>query len=239
MKTVYYAKAKLIKTAVICPLLAIAGLACLGRVGTFVSAIILIGTVALVAYAVQAARKLMDEAPALRYDRDRLTITTMWSETTVQWRDVAEVSTSALNSYAFYGLIKVGSTNYLDIKMRGGFMAKKHRLLSDMLDLDRTAFLTLLGDLAAHQQIAEGSPARPIESAPVKAPDWAASAPQAEVFDADAALANYLRRQKVEEERLVEPTAAAPSFGRRDVLEGAPRTPLTGPRPGGFGRKAV
>jgi len=240
MKTVRYARANLLKTAIVGPLLAVAGLACLGRVGPFLSAIILIGAVVLVACGVQGARKLMGDSTALRYDREQITISTMWSENTVRWRDVAEIGTSALNSYALYGLVKVGSTKYLDIKMRGGFMAKKYRLLSDMFDLDQAGFQALLGDLAAHQLAAEGAPARPLEAAPAKAPDWAAGAPQAEMFDADAALANYLRRQKVEEERTPEPAAAStPSFGRRDVLEGAPRPSLAGQRPGGFGRKAV
>lgn len=238
MKTVDYAKANLIKTVVVCPVLAVAGLACLGRVGAFVSVIILIGVVVLVACGVQSARKLLGDATALRYDQDRITISTMWTENTVRWSDVAEVGTSALNTYALYGLIKVGSTKYLDIKMRGGFMAKKYRLLSDMFDLDKTGFLALLGDLAAHQLAAEGRPARPLEENSAKAPEWAASAPQADVFDADAALANYLRRQTGGGDRAPEP-AAAPSFGRRDVLEGAPRVPLTGPRPGGFGRKVI
>jgi hypothetical protein len=62
------------------------------------------------------------------------------------------------------------------------------------------------------------------------------TAPQADIFDPDAALANYLRRQQAGEPRSPEPAAA---FGRRDALEGAPRPSLTGPRPGGFGRKIV
>jgi len=235
LKTVAYSRAKLVKTAVGAPILAVAGLACLGRFGLFVSAIILIGAVVLVACGVQAARKLMGDAPALRYDCDRLTISTMWSEKTVAWRDVAAVGTSALNTYAFYGLIKVGSTRYLDIRMRGGLLAKKHRLLSDMLDLDKPGIAALLDDLAAHQQAAEGRPASPADQ---PAPVGIVTAPQADIFDPDAALANSLRRQQAGEPRSPEP-GAAPAFGRRDALEGAPRPSLTGPRPGGFGRKIV
>ncbi|WP_374526062.1 hypothetical protein [Sphingopyxis sp.] len=237
MKSVAYSRAKLTKTAVGCPILAVAGLACLGHVGPFISAIILIGSVLLAACGVQGARKLLGDATALRYDRDRLTIATMWSESCVRWSDVAEVGTSALNTYAFYGLIKVGSTQYLDIKMRGGLMAKKYRLLGDMLDLDKAGLTLLVEDLAAHQLAAEARPGT-LDDAAVRVPQWAASAPQAELFDPDAALANYLRRQKAKEQRVSEPVAA-PGFGRRDSLEGVPPAPLTGARPGGFGRKIV
>lgn len=235
MKTVAYSRAKLVKTAVGAPILAAAGLACLGRFGPFVSAIIVIGAVVLVACAGQAARKLLGDAPALRYDHDRLTISTMWSEKTVYWRDVVEVGTSALNTYAFYGLIKVGSTRYLDIRMRGGLLAKKHRLLSDMLDLDKPGLAALLDDLAAHRQMAEGRLASPADR---PASVGIVNAPQADIFDPDAALANYLRRQQADESRAPDPVVA-PAFGRRDALEGAPRPSLTGARPGGFGRKIV
>lgn len=238
MKTVAYSRAKLVKTMIVGPLLAVAGFVCLPLVGTFVGVILLMGGVALLGYGAMGARKLFGDTTALRYDRDRLTISTMWSESSVRWSDVASVGTSALNTYAFYGLIKVGSTKYLDIKMRGGFMAKKYRLLSDMFDLDQHGFMVLLGDLAAHQLAAEGRPVQAADDRPAAIPEWAATAPQAETFDPDAALANYLRRQKVQEQRAPEP-AVAPTFGRRDVLEGAPPAPLTGPRPGGFGRKIV
>lgn len=233
MKSIFYSKAKLTRTAVGCPILGILGLMCLGRVGTFLAVVILIGALMLITLGVLGARKLFGDRTALRYDRDRLTIITMWTENSVHWRDVAEVGTSALNSYAFYGLIKVASTKYLNIKMKGGFLAKKYRLLSDMFDLDKAGLAALVGDLAAHQFAAIGAPApRPVD----ETARLAASAPQAEVFDPDAALANYMRRRG----EAVEPPpapAAAPSFGRRDILEGAPRPPLTGPRPGGFGRK--
>lgn len=237
MKSVAYSRTKLTKTAVGCPILAVAGLACLGHVGPLVGAIILIGAVVLAACGVQGARKLIGDTTALRYDRDRLTISTMWSESSVRWSDIAEVGTSALNTYAFYGLIKVGSTKYLDIKMRGGFMAKKYRLLSDMLDLDKAGLALLLEDLAAHQLAAEARP-QALDDSPARVPQSTISAPQAEMFDPDAALANYLRRQKAEKQPIPEPVAM-PGFGRRDGLEGAPPPPLTGLRPGGFGRKIV
>lgn len=238
MKTVAYSRAKLVKTMIVGPLLAVAGFVCLPLVGTFVGVILLMGGVALLGYGAMGARKLFGDTTALRYDRDRLTVSTMWSESSVRWSDVASVGTSALNTYAFYGLIKVGSTKYLDIKMRGGFMAKKYRLLSDMFELDQQGFLLLLGDLAAHQLAAEGRPVSAVGGEPAPMPEWVAAAPQAETFDPDAALANYLRRQKVQDQRAPE-SAPAPAFGRRDILEGAPPAPLTGPRPGGFGRKIV
>lgn len=233
MKIVEYGRAKLIRTALGCPILAGAGLLCLGRVGSFVAALIVIGALILASLAILAARKLFGDPAALRYDGDRLTIITMWSENTVQWRDVAAIGTSALNSYALYGLVKVGSTQYLDIKMKGGLLAKKYRVLSEMLDLDRAGVAALVDDLAAHQIAAAGAPARPLAT---PAPDWAAGAPQAEIFDADAALANYMRRSKRSEPAVPEPASA---FGRRDALEGAPQPSLTGPRPGGFGRRGL
>lgn len=232
MKTVAYDKAKLMRTAVGCPILGILGLMCLARVGTFLAVVILIGAVMLLTLGVLGARKLFGDRTALRYDRDRLTIVTMWSENSVQWRDVAEVGTSALNSYAFYGLIKVASTKYLHIKMKGGFLGKKYRLLSDMFDLDKAGLAALVDDLAAHQFAAIGAP---VPHAADKMARLAVSAPQAEVFDPDAAFANYMRRRKESVEP--PPPVPAPSFGRRDILEGAPRTPIAGARAGGFGRK--
>jgi len=232
MKTVNYARAKLVKAVVGAPLLAVAGFVCLPFVGTFVGVIVLMGGVALLGHAALGARKLFGDPAALRYDRDRLTISTMWSESTVRWSDVAEVGTSALNTYAFYGLIKVGSTKYLDVRMQGGFFAKKYRLLSGMLDLDRHGVAALVEDLALHRIAAARNPAQRIELTP----EW--SAPQAEAaFDPDAALANYMRRSRMAE--APEPAPVAPGFGRRDSLEGAPQPPLSGSRPGGFGRKGL
>ncbi len=236
VKTVEYGRARLTQAVVGCPIFVVAGILCLGRVGSLVAAIIVIGALVLTTFAILAARKLFGDPTALRYDSDKLTIITMWTESTVRWRDVATVGTSALNSYAFYGLIKVGSTQYLDIKMKGGLLAKKYRVLSDMLDLDRAGIAALIDDLAAHQIAAAGAPARPLDDPAARAKVWAADAPQAEIFDADAALANYMRRSKQPEAAPPEPAA---NFGRRDPLEGAPQPSLAGPRPGGFGRKGL
>lgn len=232
MKTVNYAKAKLVKTAVGCPILGLGGLMLLGRTGSFMTVVLLVGIAAFFIFGLLGARKLFGDPAALRYDAQRLTVTTMWSEYQLRWGDVAEVGTSALNTYALYGLVKVGSTKYLDIKMQGGFFAKKYRLLSDMLDLDKGGLAALVEDLALHQMAAARNPAQRIELTP----EW--SAPRAEAaFDPDAALANYMRRSKIPEAAELEPVAAG--FGRRDTLEGAPQPSLAGPRPGGFGRKGL
>lgn len=235
MKTVAYARPKLVKTAIGCPVLGVAGLMLLGKTGPFMTVVLLVGIAAFFIFGLLGARKLFGDPTALRYDAQRLTVTTMWSEYELRWSDVAEVGTSALNTYALYGLVKVGSTRYLDIKMHGGFLAKKYRLLSDMLDLDKAGLAALVDDLAAHQ-FAAARAAVPAGAAPA----WAAGAPQAEAaFNPDAALANYMRGKSAAGVPAEPTTAPAPGFGRRDSLEGAPQPSLAGTRPGGFGRKGL
>lgn len=243
MKTVDYSKANLIKTAFGCPALAIAGLACIAWTGPFVSAILLIGAAALLASGVQGARKLWGDPTALRYDGDRLTIITMWSQTAVPWTQVHEIGTSTLSTYGFYGLIRIARTNYLTIKVGGGMFGKKYRLLSDMFDLDKAGFAALLDDLVACQRAALGAPLRSQPAAASK-PVWVGDAPQVDVFDPDAALAKYLSRRDTQGQEKADAETAPmpmPAFGRRrDMLEGAPREPLTGVRAStGFGRKGI
>lgn len=236
MRTVSYARAKLVKTAIGCPVLGVVGLMFLGKTGGFMTAVVLIAIAMFFVFGILGARKLFGDPTALRYDAQRLTVTTMWSEYQLRWPDVAEVGTSALNTYALYGLVRVGSTKYLDIKMRGGFFAKKYRLLSDMLDIDKAGLAALVDDLAMHCASAVGRTTPPAD----QAPQWAAAAPQAEqAFDPDAALANYMRGRAASTPAAPETVPTAPGFGRRDALEGAPQPSLAGPRAGGFGRKGL
>lgn len=245
MTTINYSKSKLQKTAFGCPVLAFGGIMVLGELSLFMMVVMVIGILCLFAVAFQAGQKLAGDRTALRYDRQQLTLVTMWSQRTIFWRDVASVSTSSFDTYGLYGLIKVSSTGYLNIKMKGGLFAKKHRLLSDMLDLTKIDLALLIDDLRRHADLAAGVVVVPTPLGPgVAQRDSAVTSAQQnpDAFDADGAIARYLHGRDgsgATPEPTAQPAAPPmPSFGRRrDPLEGGQRGDLSIPASAGFGRK--
>jgi hypothetical protein len=247
MKTVKYSKYNLQKTAFGCPVLAVFMMFFLDNLTTLMLAVMILGIGILLAAAFQAARKLAGDRTALRYDRQQVTIITMWSETTVAWRDVKSIELSALNSYSFYGMVKVGSVNYLNFKTKGGLFGKKYSLLSDMLELSKPELAMLVDDLEGHAHLGAMDSSSPVDydRAPTPRSGDVRQAPQnLDGFDADAALARYMRNRDgggVPPEAVTQPDPTPlPSFGRRrDPLEGGHRGDLSVPASAAFGRKRV
>ncbi len=215
--TLAYSRGKLLAHAgfgVVAILFAVWGVGHFGGAGRVVMTI-LIPVFALMTLG--AARRALGDLTALRWDSRGLTVRTLFTQRNLAWSEVADVGIQQVNTYALFGLLRVGSQRSVMVRLAsGGLFSRKVGVSSNLLDLEGRTLESLVLQLSA-ARAGRNPPSPSIASA---APAWASQpaqafnpAPQAaanlgSAAPAAARLANQAPRFG---------TGSAPSFGRRGV----------------------
>ncbi len=172
-------------------------------------------------------RLLVGDRLALRFDNRSIEIGTMWRRRLFSWPEIVSIGMNQVSSYALYGLVKTGTSHSLTIKTQGGlFSTKSYNISKAFLDIGKAEY-----DALAHQMARAKDGAMPETDVPrhVPQPTAVSDTPMPEMaFDADAAFARYLEKQREQPE-------ATP------MLNGAPLPVVASGRPqrSGFGRKGL
>ena len=156
-----------------------------------------------------AARRAFGDLTALRWDRQGLRIQTLFSRRDFAWSEVADIHVQQVNTYAFYGLLKVGSQRSLMVRLaRGGLFRRRVGVSSALLDLEGRTLESLVLELTV-AQAGRGAPPPPIASAALLGASQPAWAPDPASPRAAPAAAPSVNR------RSAFGTGPARSFGRR------------------------
>jgi hypothetical protein len=114
-----------------------------------------------------AARRAFGDLTALRWDRRGLRIRTLFSERDLAWSEVGAIDIQQVNTYAFYGLMKVGAQRSLMVRLgRGGLFSRRVGVSSSLLDLEGRTLEGLVVELRAAQ---DGRGAASLPTAPAAA----------------------------------------------------------------------
>lgn len=206
-----YSKAKLLQTAIGCPILGAVGLMLLPRVGEVAAFFVVICALCLFVISPPALFKLLGDRAALRADASGLTVATLWSRRTLNWPDILEIGTERLSFYTFFGLIRASSTDYLVVKTRGGVLgSRKIRLLSGLLEVGPRGVTEVIDRVLGARSLAPAAAPLTRRGEPL-----ADQAKPAE-FDADAAIARYLADKEMAAQ-LSPSLPPRPSFGRKGL----------------------
>jgi hypothetical protein len=198
----------------------------------------------------------------LRIAPDSLQIATLWRRSKVSWREVESIEFRAVNTYAFYGMVKASSSRVLSIRTRGGLLGTRKlelsRLFLDIDDAEYYALPDVMAQISQGRSAAEStSPAQDFgiprmlkttdvtpdprhpsfaRTMPDLAPQPAALTPPHDgPFDPDAALARYLAKKAAQE-------TGEPRQHSEPRLNGEPiaaTAPPGRPMSVGFGRKGL
>ncbi|HEY3694574.1 hypothetical protein [Phenylobacterium sp.] len=164
-----------------------------------------------------AARRAFGDLTALRWDSRGLSVRTLFSQRELAWSQVASIDIQRVNTYAFYGLLKVATQRSLMVRLaRGGLFGGRVGVSSALLDLEGRTLEGLVIELAA-AQAGRGVPPPPIASAappgasqPARPLDPASPRTAAPGATAPAAAASVNQPPGFE-------TGSARAFGRRGV----------------------
>jgi hypothetical protein len=165
--------------------------------------------------ALGSVKLLLGDRVALRFDRQRVFIATMWRKRDLLWSEVEEISVKTVTTYGAYGLIKTGSSRSLVIAAKGGlFGTTKLDLSENLLELDSAGLDGIVEQLERARVGGQVMQSAVPQAAPARDFSRRASlegAPRSADFHPDEAVARYTAR------RAQTPTAmpARPSFGRK------------------------
>jgi len=195
-----------------------------GGFGPLIGAVLLIGGPAA---AFGMLRRLFSDSTAIRYDRNQVTIGTMWSTKTVAWRAVASIDIVVRTTRA-YGFIPINRTYFIEFEVVGTTIgADKLRIPLALIGLGRDAGVQLLADLCEAKlraPVAPVSAQRPLGGPAGRgdpAPQAYASDDGANAdFDPDAIIARYIADRDAPQAEPAQPrpaVARAAGFGRRGL----------------------
>ncbi len=130
-----------------------------------------------------AARRAFGDLRALRWDGRGLSVRTLFSERRLAWSEVAGIGVQQVNTYALFGLLRVGSQRSIMVRVaNGGLFGGRVGVSFSLLDLEGRTPESLVLELSAAQAGRASPPPSFASEAPVAAPQPARAfvpAPQA------------------------------------------------------------
>ncbi len=215
--TIAYSRGKLLAHAgfgVLAVLFAVWG------VGHFGGAARVVMTILIPVFAVMTLgagrRAFGGDLTALRWDGRGLSIRTLFSQRDLAWSDVTVIGIQQVNTYALFGLLRVGSQRSLMVRLaKGGFLVGRVGVSSSLLDLEGRTLENLVLELSA-AQAGRASPSPSFASeAPLRPPQPARTfdpAPAAAPRPAAPAAAGFAHQPPPRFG-----TGSTPTFGRRGL----------------------
>jgi len=95
-----------------------------------------------------AARRAFSDLTALRWDRQGLSVQTLFSRRELAWSEVADINIQRVSTYGFYGLVKVATQHSLMVHLsRGGLFGGRMGVSSGLLDLEGRTLESLVLEL--------------------------------------------------------------------------------------------
>ncbi len=207
MQTISYSRNKLIISAVV-----FAGLAWFGL--TLGQGIWLVLPIFLIAGSIASLIKLAGDRVAVEYDRNTVTIRSLWGRRTLPWTDVVSVSVLQ-RTYRTLGIIPVGRYRFLTFRVKGGVLGTKKVQLPFLLLEPGSSELAVQVDAMQRLSLGE-APGAPVgEVAARRTPD---SIDRGSDFDPDAVMARYLAGRVAS----IPSTAPAAAPANLPLMPGAP-----------------
>jgi hypothetical protein len=160
--------------------------------------------------AVGAAMKLLGKGEALRFDSETIYIEGLWKKRDARWSEVIDIDIRTISSYAFYGLVKTGSTDNIFVQFQDGLFGGTKIQLSPMFlekqGMNNRALLEKMQSAWSKHAVGNG----------VGYHETAASSAQgSSSFDTDIVMARYLAQREREQNNPALNGVA--SFGRKRV----------------------